>query len=170
LIKVRNENSAIYDPPGRFDFIFSSFADHHICINPEVTYQYLENVKRNLSSESSFIIGDEFPPENDGTPSGINAALDDYHGYIIGEAKRQKGRASEEEQVQWDGLIQLETDALESGKQRVGDFKVPLRKYLERLTDAGLDYDEPIPIGPADAAKRAQVGGIYVIRAFLAKD
>jgi 2-polyprenyl-3-methyl-5-hydroxy-6-metoxy-1,4-benzoquinol methylase/nucleoside 2-deoxyribosyltransferase len=55
-INIYKKDSRKYDPEGRFDYIFSSFADHHIkSIDKE---QYFDNVKRNLNPNGLFIVGD----------------------------------------------------------------------------------------------------------------
>jgi predicted O-methyltransferase YrrM len=55
-IKTFHEDSRTYDPSGKFDYIFSSFADHHIRLSDKE--QYFDNVKRNLNPNGLFIVGD----------------------------------------------------------------------------------------------------------------
>jgi SAM-dependent methyltransferase len=149
-----NQDSCKFDPGGpevRFDAVFSSFADHHITEDDK--QMYLDNVRNNLSRGSPFIVGDEFlPPYDPRSEAQLQAALRTYHGHIIDIARK----AGHQE------LVKLETDALNSGLERKGDFKVSCALYEEALREAEMRWDPPIKIGPLDAP--ADVGGIYVYR------
>ncbi|HKU37217.1 MAG TPA: class I SAM-dependent methyltransferase [Polyangiales bacterium] len=169
VCEILNEDSRTFDPHGKFDFIFSSFADHHIVRSEEQAGIYFENLKRNMHRHSFYIVGDEFlPPHDLNDRADRERALRHYHGYIIDVARKQQALAPEELKKEYDELIFLETRALESGLTNDGDFKVSLVQYLDRLERHGLAYDEPIPIGPLDSELRERVGGIYVIRVYLA--
>jgi hypothetical protein len=75
----------------------------------------------------------------------------------------------------YDGLIQLETEAMDSGVRGVkdpylptsGDFKVSIAHFRKRIEQAGLRTIKITPIGPKDESVRASVGGIYVIQVGL---
>jgi SAM-dependent methyltransferase len=141
-----NEDSRTFDPAGEeFDFIFSSFAEHHIRLEDRAVY--LENVKRNMRPGALFIVGDEFlPPHDPADKEARELALRKYHGHIIELA---------EDPV----LIELEKHALASGLQEIGDFKTSVEDYVTTLKNAGfrVSYEK---IGPSD---RDDVGGVYVV-------
>lgn len=168
-VKCLNEDSATFDPPGKFDFIFSSFADHHIASSEKISGCYLNNIKRNLHAGSFFIVGDEFLPEHDNNCSDDRVnAINAYHDYIIGLAEEKYAVADESEKPNWRGMINLEEEARKSGlSKNGGDFKVSLMTYLQRLDKAGLAYDQPICIGPENEYDRKKVGGVYVICVYL---
>lgn len=166
--EIINENSREYDPPGKFDIIVSSFADHHIIRSEAEADKYFEMVGKNLHSGASYIVGDEFLPEHDTTnPKSREAAIRSYHGHIIDVAKSMQEEASEADKIGYKILIELESKAMESGLNEEGDFKVSLSHYLQRLSRNGLRYDPPILIGPTDKQLHEKVGGIYVIRAYI---
>ncbi|MCF2518535.1 TIR domain-containing protein [Dyadobacter sp. CY351] len=146
-----NEDGRRFNPPGKFDVIFSSFADHHI--NRKDKVKYFENIKKNLKPDGIFIVGDEFLPnyvEND--PIARENALRIYHHHIIDETRKRHGDSAEE-------LVQLEQDALESGIQGLGDFKLSCELYEQAFKNSSMIQVEKHLIGPTDMSN---VGGIYV--------
>ncbi|MEL6989650.1 MAG: class I SAM-dependent methyltransferase, partial [Bacteroidota bacterium] len=151
-VNVYHEDSRTYDPPGKFDYIFSTFADHHIKKNDKELY--FENVKKNLKSGGLMIIGDEFIREhNPNNKEEKHQALKEYHNHIIDIAK-QEGH---------DILAELEHQALVSGLEEKGDFKLSCSQYEKFLQDAGFKFKKE-KIGPLD---RDDIGGIYVYTAWL---
>jgi SAM-dependent methyltransferase len=178
-VTVYNENSVSFDPPGKFDFVFSSFSDHHIATDEATAARYLDNVKRNMHHRSSFIVGDEFLGQHDPRdPDERRRAIIAYHDYILEVARAQKARAPASEHPAFDTLLRLEEDAKQSGLAVVdgepesagGDYKVSLDHYLTRLRAAGFAHDAPVLIGPSDAAQAVATGGIWVVRAHLPAD
>jgi hypothetical protein len=168
--EILNEESRSYDPVGKFDFVFSSFADHHIVSSEKEADEYFLNIRRNLHARSSFIVGDEFLPEHKRLDEAARArAVRAYHDHIIEVATATREAAPADERAGFECLIALERQAMESGLTRTGDFKVSVSHYLERLERNGLRYDTPMPTGPLAADVRERVGGIYVIRAWLAE-
>jgi predicted O-methyltransferase YrrM len=170
-----HKDAKVYDPPGKFDLIFSSFADHHIVRNDEDAQKYYTNIKRNLFKGSVFIVGDEFLRDHDRNDFGDRIhAIQEYHQHIIEQSKidRQKMGANKD---LYDGLVQLETEAMNSGVRgvqdpsspRSGDFKVSIAHFKERIERAGLRIIEITPIGPKNESVRKSVGGIYVIQVGL---
>ncbi len=150
-----NKDSRIYNPDGEFDFICSSFADHHI--KPYDKKQYFENIKNNLVNGGMFITGDEFLPIYDYQDvESRRAALKAYHGHIIEIAKQ----ANELE------LVKLEEAALKSGLEERGDFKLSCQEYETMLNNAGFKYIDSIKIGPLD---REDLGGVFVYQMRLQK-
>jgi SAM-dependent methyltransferase len=148
-VRLHNEDSRVHDLEGDFDYIFSSFADHHIRFEDRALY--LENVKRNLRPGALFIVGDEFlPPHDMADKAARNAALERYHRHIIDLA---------EDPI----LIELEENALDSGIRELGDFKTTIDEYVGTLQHSGfrVRYEK---IGPLD---RDDVGGVYVVVAHL---
>ena len=143
-VELLNEDSRSFDPDGKFDAIFSCFADHHIKKSDKG--RYFENVKVNMKPGALMIVGDEFLPEHD--PADRHRALEAYHGHII-ELARAAGN---------DVLVGLETAALKSGLEELGDFKVSCSEYEALLRGAGLHFDKK-KIGPLDTD---EVGGVYV--------
>jgi predicted O-methyltransferase YrrM len=164
-----------YDPFGKFDLIFSSFADHHIVRNDEDAQKYYVNIKHNLFKDSIFIVGDEFLRDHDYNNSQDRIlAIQDYHQHIIEQAKIDQQQLSTNNDL-YDGLIQLETEAMNSGIRGVtdpsaptsGDFKVSIAHFRNRIEQAGLRIIKITPIGPKDESVRTSVGGIYVIQVGL---
>ncbi|NEO71341.1 methyltransferase domain-containing protein [Moorena sp. SIO3H5] len=151
-VKILHQDSRTYDPDGVFDYIFSSFADHHIKIIDKE--QYFENVKRNLKPNALMIVGDEFLPEHDSNDkSAREAALRNYHNHIIDLANQQQEFV----------LATLEQEALDSGLREIGDFKISCQQYEELLTNTGFEFKKE-KIGPLD---KSNVGGVYVYVAWL---
>lgn len=141
VFSVHNKDSRTFDPPGRFDLIFSSFADHHI--RSDDKQKYFENVRRNLEIDGLFIVGDEFLKSHD--PSSERErleALERWHQYVIDVANRDGHHE----------LAELEKMAWDSGIQRKGDFKTDRPHYEEALRGAGLRVRASVPIliGPTD--------------------
>jgi SAM-dependent methyltransferase len=154
-IKTFHEDSRMYDPSGKFDYIFSSFADHHIRLSDKE--QYFDNVKRNLNPNGLFIVGDEFLREHDpNNDDDWKAALKAYHEHIIEIAKQQ----GEHE------LVKFEQKAWDSGLKREGDFKMSCTQYESSLKKAGFKFRKE-KIGPLD---RDDIGGVYVFIASLEGD
>ncbi|WP_406399240.1 TIR domain-containing protein [Streptomyces sp. NBC_00879] len=151
---------------GRFQFIFSSFADHHIKL--EDKSRYFENIKNNLAPGGRIIIGDEFLPEYDpNDEEAWQAALRGYHGHIIefaaARAAEHESRGEEEQARAHRELIKLESAALESGLAKQGDFKLSRSLYEQILKEQGLKFRAK-KIGPLDDDS---VGGIYVYELWL---
>jgi predicted O-methyltransferase YrrM len=147
-VTVHHEDSRTYNPHGKFDYIFSTFADHHIKKNDKEIY--FENVRKNLKSGGLMIVGDEFlrehEPEN---KEDKEQALRAYHNHIIEIAEREGHSV----------LVELERQALESGLEEQGDFKVSCSQYEQFLQDAGFKIEKKVKIGPLDLDN---IGGIYV--------
>jgi SAM-dependent methyltransferase len=148
-VKVLHEDSRKFDPPGKFDFIFSSFADHHIRERDKA--RYFKNVKRNLKPGALLIVGDEFLREHDSDDEADRRmALEAYHNHIIEKAR----------DIGDEILVQLESQALQSGLAKVGDFKVSCNRYKELLRQAGFVIEEEDLVGPESQSN--QIGGVYV--------
>jgi SAM-dependent methyltransferase len=171
--KVSQEDAKRYDPSGKFDLIFSSFADHHIVGDDNEANQYYENIRKNLFDGSFFIVGDEFLREHDRTSNEDRIkAIKTYHNHIIEQARIEMEQAPTDRRDDYQGLIELETEAMESGIRAVhnprshnsGDYKVSISHFQQRIERAGLHIDSIVPIGPQDESLRERVGGIYVIK------
>lgn len=146
---VNNDSCTYVDPMGKFDCIVSSFSDHHI--KPKDKKDYFSNLKHNLSLKGLIVVGDEFLASydiNDG--SARQMALKNYHDHIIEIA--EKGGESI--------LAQLERDALKSGLEGIGDFKVSCEEYEDLLTTSCLKFEKE-KIGPLD---RDDIGGVYIYK------
>ena len=149
VVHCINEDCRTYNPPGKFNFIFSSFADHHIKTYDKL--QYFKNIKNNLVPGGIVIIGDEILPSYDeNNPDEREIALRSYHAHIIEETKNNYGNEAS-------GLVKLEEAALESGLKSLGDFKLSCELYEKYLVEAGFNFKKEL-IGP----KNKNVGGIYV--------
>ena len=166
---VAHADSRIYregGQDGRFQFIFSSFADHHI--KPEDKSRYFENAKHNLARGGRIIVGDEFLPEHDPADSEAwQAALRGYHGHIIDFAAARAAACEErgeiEEAQAHRELIKLESAALDSGLAKQGDFKLSRSQYEQILREQGFEFRAK-KIGPLDDDS---VGGIYVYELWI---
>ncbi len=148
-VKFFNEDSRTFDPDGEYEFIFSSFADHHIKFEDKASY--FENVKRNLSPGGRYIVGDEFLPDYSGGKMTRREALEAYHNHIIELAGQNQA------------LVELERAALKSGLDEVGDFKVSCEGYEKILREAGFSF-EKVKIGPIG---RDDIGGVYVYDIYI---
>lgn len=149
------KDSRTFDPPGKFDVIVSSFADHHI--RPGDKRRYFENVIRNLKTGALYIVGDEFLREHDpANETERVAALHAWHDHVIELAEKDNERI----------LAELERESLISGIERKGDFKLPCSIYESMLRKAGFAFEKFL-IGPQDIS---DIGGIYVYRASLVRN
>jgi SAM-dependent methyltransferase len=172
-LKLSQEDAKRYDPSGKFDLIFSSFADHHIVRTDDEAKRYYENIRKNLFDGSFFIVGDEFLREHDRTSNEDRIeAIKAYHNHIIEQARIEMTQAPADRHDDYQGFIELETEARESGIRAVqnptfpdsGDYKVSISHFKQRIKRAGLHIDSIVPIGPQDESIRERVGGIYVIK------
>lgn len=154
-VTAYHRDSRIFDPgpnEDAFPFVFSSFSDHHIA--PQDKPVYLENVKRNMTSGGYFIVGDEFLPRHNITNKLERAeALTRYHNHIIERAEKEGHPV----------LAKLEREALQSGLDEVGDFKLSCEQFEQFLSGAGFLFAKE-KIGPSQPD---DIGGIYVYVASL---
>lgn len=147
-LHAENKDSRKFDPPGKFQFIVSSFSDHHIYFFDKE--KYLRNVKKNLENNGFFIVGDEFLPEHDEKDAeSRREALESYHQHIISIAQRENHPI----------LAQLEERALESGLRGWGDFKVSCAHYEKLLSQIGFELIYKHKVGPQEIEN---IGGVYV--------
>lgn len=151
-VSVCNEDSRSFRPPGGpFHAVFSSFADHHI--QPRDKTDYFANVRSNLTPHGLLIVGDEFLPFYDPLLEEMRiGALNSYHGHII-EFAEKAGESV---------LVHLESQALESGIKKIGDFKMSCTEYEHHLSENGFTVLSKERIGPRDEELAEQVGGVYV--------
>ncbi|MFB2894350.1 TIR domain-containing protein [Aerosakkonemataceae cyanobacterium BLCC-F50] len=156
-VQLKHKDSRTYNPSGQFDYIFSSFSDHHIKSGDKK--RYFDNVKRNLKPGGLMIVGDEFLRDHPNNKKEREDALRDYHNHIIDIAKRE-GQTT---------LADLEEKALKSGLEEIGDFKVSCKDYEKYLTEAGF-YFKQKRIGPPDPEEAKRIGGVYVYAACIADD
>lgn len=155
LVTIYHEDRRTFDPPDKFDYIFSSFADHHI--KKEDKDKYFDNIKANLKPHGLLIVGDDFIREHDSNDrEDRDSALRDYHNHII-QIAEQDGELI---------LAELEREALKSGLEEKGDFKVSCQQYEEFLRQAGFEFLS-YPIGPSDDLLRSRIGGVFVYKAWL---
>lgn len=151
-VVLYNQDSCTFDPPGKFDYIFSSFADHHI--KRSEREMYFHNIKRNLKHDGLLIVGDEFlPPYNSSDKEAWKAALKKYHHHII-EIAEKEGQTK---------LAALEDAALRSGLEEIGDFKLSCEEYEKVISSAGFAFKKE-KIGPHG---RDDLGGVYVYTVHL---
>jgi phospholipid N-methyltransferase len=152
-INVYHKDSREYDPEGQFDYVFSSFADHHIRSSDK--QKYFTNVKNNVYHDGLFIVGDEFLRRYDSNDKqDRELALRNYHDHII-EIATNEGHYI---------LARLEELALDSGLKETGDFKVSCQEYETHLERSGFIFDQPKKIGPLDLDG---IGGVYVYQCRL---
>ncbi len=146
-INVFHADVRIFNPPEEFDYIFSCFSDQYI--KKEDKLIYLENIKQNLKPGGLMIIGDEFLPEYDldNAESKVKA-LRDYHNHII-KISISEGKNT---------FAQLEHQALLSGLNGTGVFKLSCSQYEKLLSKAGFSFKKT-NINPL---KKDDVGGVYV--------
>lgn len=149
------QDSRYYKPDhdeSQYDFIFSCFADHHIQ-DPD-KLDYLKNVKGNLRQDGLYIVGEELlPPYHEKSDAERDESIKKYHGHILYLIDQIEAEAVRK------AVSELESQAMESGLNRIGDFKVSAEIYAALFHGADMS-SEQIKIGPAD---RNDVGGVYVI-------
>ncbi len=126
-----------------FDCILSSFAHDHIQNREDLT----ASLQRNLTPDGYYACGVELLREYK-NPDDHMDALRDWHGYVIEQA-RATGNET---------LAFLETEALESGLQKVADFKVSKSVFEQSMIDAGFLLKESEITSPIAEAHR---GGVY---------
>lgn len=150
-VKCESGDSRVFDPPGKFDVICSSFADHHI--KPVDKSKYFLNLIKNLNPNGVIIVGDEFLPEHDGNSAqSRREALRAYHEHIIKCAENLKHTM----------VAELEKAALDSGLREIGDFKLSCSQYEALLTESKFKFKKT-KIGPSNSIDPAEsFGGVYV--------
>jgi TIR domain/Ribosomal RNA adenine dimethylase len=170
-VRVMQEDPRYYDSESKFDLIFSSLVEHYIVRNDKDAEQYYENIRKNIvdSDISFFIVGDAFLREHDPANSDERTeAIRAYHNHIIEQARIEMERAPAGWREDYQGLIELETEAMASGidptSPNSGDYKVSISHFRQRIERAGLRIDSIVPIGPQDESIRNHVGGIFVIK------
>jgi len=112
--------------------------------------EYFKNVKRNLNQSALVIVGDEFLREHGKDEADRRKALEAYHNHIIEKAR----------EIGDETLVQLESQALRSGLERIGDFKVSCERYNELLQHASFVIEGKELIGPREQSN--EIGGVYV--------
>jgi SAM-dependent methyltransferase len=163
--KIKNDNnitailsdsrSYIDENKNQYDFIVSSFADHHI--KPLDKELYFTTIKNNLNSDGYFIVGDEFlRTYNVEDVNDWKCALKEFHNFIINQANNS-GHL---------GVVELESQALISGLKEIGDFKMSNVEYEEVLDKYNLKCQSKIKIGPSNNELKSNnlndIGGVYV--------
>jgi len=126
-----------------FDCILSSFAHDHIQNRDALA----SSLHRNLTIGGYYVCGVELLREYKNSDDHMDA-LRDWHGYVIEQA-RSTGNET---------LAFLETEALESGLQKVADFKVSKSVFEQSMVDAGFLLNASEITSPVTEAHR---GGVY---------
>lgn len=145
-VNVIQGDAVTYSREGEYDLVVSVFAHDHIVYEKGPTLA--ANIRRNLRKGGIYIMGGEILPvfSNDDDRVG---ALHDYHGYIIDKALR--GRHFQ--------LAQIEIDALQSGIDKIGDFKRHENMFEAEMISADFILRQKKKMGPLE---RDNVGGVYV--------
>ncbi len=139
-------DAVTYLNPGYFDIVVSTFAHDHIHF--DAAGEFVNNIRGNLKKGGLYIMGGEILPFYE-TESERQEALQQYHGYIVETANRQKNFL----------LAQIEISALQSGVEMVGDFKRHEQMFEEEMLTNRFELVEKNKIGPSD---RNDVGGVFV--------
>jgi SAM-dependent methyltransferase len=140
------DDALAYGEDGGFDIAASVFAHDHI--PSEKVPKFLANIRRNLKSGGTYIVGAEFLPFYQ-SEDEWREALYRYHGFIVDKALREENFE----------LAQIEISALKSGLYKIGDFKRHERMFEDEMLAAGLTLYKKIKVGPLDDDT---VGGIFV--------
>lgn len=179
-LRIMRRDACLYDPPGFYDAIVSSFSDHHIMKNEEMSKRYIENIVMNMRRNSIYVCGDEFLPRHGNNIESRIDAIKKYHRYIIQVAESNRLIAERDGNIdEYNSigeLIELEREAMESGiractkdmSRQFGDYKVSYDMYKDRLARGGLEVVDEKRIGPESDDLAEEVGGIYVLVAKLA--
>jgi len=150
-VKVLIANAITYDPEGKFRFVFSAFAEHHVA--PIDKPRYFENIRSKLTNDGFMIIGDEFLPPHDASKrEEYERALKRYHEYILGEAVTAV-EFQELEKAAWKSGLSTDDDRV--------DFKVSLENYKKLVTDAGMEVITEKCV--SDVRRVNEVGGMFVL-------
>ena len=129
-----------------YDIAVSVFAHDHI---PEdLGAQLARNIRGNLAEGGIYVMGGEILPHYK-DEAGRREALHAYHGYIIDTALRSGSFE----------VAKLEIDALNSGLQRIGDFKRHEEMLEAEMLGAGFELVEKNKVGPLD---QEGIGGVFV--------
>lgn len=129
-----------------FDITVSVFAHDHVSF--ERAREFAENINKNLKMNGLYIMGGELLFEFK-TEYERKQALKKYHGFIIEKAEKEGNKE----------IVELETEALNSGLNKIGDFKRS-EKMLEReMENAGFKVVKKEKMGPK---KPENIGGVFV--------
>ena len=148
-----------YEPKEKADAVLAMFSLTHL--NGAQMKKFLAKCKRKfLKQDGILVIGDEFlPKHNEKSKTARIKALAAHHNNVIAKAILD-GKPE---------LARLELDAMISGFNKQGDFKVTCPKFEERLNDAGFEFKK-IKIYPSKkdfALSKTKGTGVYVYVAQL---
>lgn len=158
-VKPVHKSSLDYEPKEKADAVVAMFSLTHL--NERQMKRFLTRCKQKLLKENGIIvIGDEFlPRHNPKSKTSRIKALASHHNNVIAKAILD-GKPE---------LARLELDAMISGYQKQGDFKVTCPELEKRLRDAGFEFQKTkIYPNKKDFALSKQAGtGVYVYVAKL---
>lgn len=126
-----------------YDIIISSFAHDHISDGQKLAY----TLRRHLSPNGIYICGVELLKKFSDEQSRIDA-LNSWHGYVIEQAKLNGHTL----------LAQLEQEALDSGINKIADFKTHEEEFENQLLKAGFYLLTKKKITPDFQG----IGGVFV--------
>ena len=129
-----------------YDIAISVFAHDHI--PEELGVQLARNIRGILAEGGIYVMGGEILPHYE-DEAGRRKALHAYHGYIIDTALRAGNFE----------VAKLEIDALNSGLQRIGDFKRHDKMIEAEMQGADFKLAENTKVGPLD---QECIGGVFV--------
>lgn len=152
-------SSLDYKPKRKVDAVISMFGWTHL--NEEKMNILLNNAHSYLNKNGILVIGDEFLPRHIlGSRKSRVTAHASHHNNVIAKAILD-GKPE---------LARLELDAMISGVNKVGDFKVTCSEFERRLKKAGFKSTKKYKIYPKSkdfALSRKPDTGVYVYVASL---
>lgn len=158
-VKCINGSSLDYNPNKKCDSVVAMFSLTHLDENNMKVF--LSNCREKyLNSNGTLVVGDEFLPRHNVNTnlSRINA-LAKHHNNVIAKAILD-GKPE---------LARLELDAMISGYEKEGDFKVSCSEFERRLSEAGFKFKKYkiYPNKRDFALLKPQNTGVYVYEAKL---
>jgi hypothetical protein len=159
-VRCFNQNSLDYKPKEKCDAVLAMFSLTHL--NGEKMKIFLDNCrKKYLKDNGVLVVGDEFlQPHNVNNPKSRIKALGNHHFNVIAKAFLDDKSK----------LAQLEFDALKSGWEKEGDFKVSCNEMKKRLKQAGFKTIKKYKIYPKNGdfvVIKERDSGVYVYEASL---
>lgn len=144
-VKIVQGDMITYCNENKFDIIISVFSHDHV--HYDKRFAFAENINKNLKSSGIYIMGNELIHEFT-SEEERKKSLHLYHDFIIEMAKNEGNHE----------IAKLESEALCSGLNKIGDFKRHEQMLEEEMQHAGFTILVKEKIGPKDK----DIGGVFV--------
>ena len=144
-IKVVRCDMINYFNGSKFDIAVSSFSHHHAEYDRGL--EFAMNINKNLKPKGVYIVGEELIPKFL-SEKDRKRSLKKYHSFIIRKAISEAHHE----------VAELEKAALESGLNKIGDFKRHEKMLEDEMCSSGFKIITKQKIGPINK----NVGGVFV--------